>query len=1212
MNWVQKILTLFADDFCGHWTITNLQDWKAVISDLTLLLETLATYNLKVNLQKTALLINLKGRSAKKVLRQHTRHKAGDTFLVLVVHGKECLLKIKESHTYLGTIISYRNRRDLNIGHRISSAQTRYQQLRKILNGRGPLSIKYRLRLWQACIPPSLTYSLEATGCTSKGLQRLKIVATRHLRAILREPAHLHHVKTSAIWERAKLPTPEQSILARMTKFRANRNPAHTPHGPDLIMNTQVVEQISSLIAGMQEAMQPLEHLDLTPPEEAQPTPNTGFACAHCDHVLPTAHARLIHYAIKHPEAMNTEAPRPQTIFHAPDHAINGLPTCKLCHRNFTKWQQLKLHIEKGIRCQSQQPQLTHSMGDLETEIFEHCMPSGAAEAGTEHANKRARPDIRQANGRRGRPPYHAPLGQSPWRQQSGYQTPAQDSQIRLLSKIVLKHEEQLAALRKDTQFVLFFRQDDKSILPSLMNVSREWKAKQAAGDQSIQSSQRTVLISCLLRELLARIQRVVATEPGRESLKKAEWLTGSNAWTYMRWSPKLRKLVADVSKEPLVHDEAVRIISELQKSMRGEIIHRFQSTINLAKLEEQGAQQAIFHLGVSLRGSEATEVYEQFRKLAGLSLTSLAGFSMKVDDQQRPPMAQHLAQMTYGGGHFNVLSRGAQSHVLDDAKTKEPATNAFLDQVSLKLEASAMSDESGMNHFLLRKYGDTWTAAHLSLMEYQLKELEAQMMLMQRHVDNMQSQMHSLQLLVHRHAYLYSNRVTNKAMNNNRQKIRFEVSPSEVRLQQRIAANATAQTTMARRFVERLIISNQELVLKRAITAWQSQRQQAMLTSAAVDSMTNVQKEAAMELAFLGWKTQTAKEQASLSRGRFRLDVAYMLQRQGFWMSMLGCATETEDLFLVQETSLAYAEAVKQLELTRRICDPLRYVFLDEADTALEDEGDDDVSEQILGAMDVRLLPIVTLGVEKGLADVAAVDMDAWLKEEAEALVVVPENADTVDPLRVEVLKAELAVAQDMACAAQQKFGVDTGDGDEEPCKLRRKRPMGSEDGKPLDGLKSKNSMEELAESAEAGSEEEPEEHDEEPEEHDDESMAKDEDEKGQKRATKDKKEKKGKKEKTKHTKNGKNKKEKKDKKEKKESKPSKPKANPAKLKKSKAETEDDPKGPKATPKVKAKKLRLQKLCQSRTEAAAAAEASTAKRPTTLTELFGKAKVDE
>ena len=64
------------------------------------------------------------------------------------------------------------------------------------------------------------------------------------------------------------------------------------------------------------------------------------------------------------------------------------------------------------------------------------------------------------------------------------------------------------------------------------------------------------------------------------------------------------------------------------------------------------------------------------------------------------------------------------------------------------------MSDQN--NVFLLRKYGDNWTAAHLSLMEYQLKELEAQMMVMQRHVDNIQAQMHSVQLLVNRHSYLY------------------------------------------------------------------------------------------------------------------------------------------------------------------------------------------------------------------------------------------------------------------------------------------------------------------------------------------------------------------------------------------------------------------------------------------------------------------------
>ena len=228
---------------------------------------------------------------------------------------------------------------------------------------------------------------------------------------------------------------------------------------------------------------------------------------------------------------------------------------------------------------------------------------------------------------------------------------PAQDSQLRLLSKLVLKHEEQLAALRRDTQFVLFFRQDDKSILPSLMAAAREWKERQAAGDQSITSSQRTALINCLLRELLARTQRVIATESGRESLRKAEWLDCNGAWTYLRWASKQRKLVKDDLKEPLVHDEAVRIITELQKMVTGDLIQKFQSTVNLAKLEEEGAQQAVFHLGISLRGSNAAEVYELFHKLAGSALTGLVGFSMKVDDLPRQPLAQQLAQLTYGGG---------------------------------------------------------------------------------------------------------------------------------------------------------------------------------------------------------------------------------------------------------------------------------------------------------------------------------------------------------------------------------------------------------------------------------------------------------------------------------------------------------------------------------------------------------------------------------
>ena len=254
---------------------------------------------------------------------------------------------------------------------------------------------------------------------------------------------------------------------------------------------------------------------------------------------------------------------------------------------------------------------------DLSSEIFAHCMPSGAQllstfqEEGT-LPQKRQRPEQGRPHGRMpGRMHQHRPAfstysahhPQSP----PPFGTPPsqRENHIRLLSKIVLKQEEQLALLRKDTQFVLFMRQDDKSLLP----------------------------------------------EQGRESLKTADWLRNDTAWTYLRWAPKQKRLVVDESREPLLHDEAVPVLSALQKAITGDIVTKFNSTVNLARLEEEGSQQAVFHLAVSLRGSGATEVHEQLCKLVGSSLTHLAAFSMKKDDLLRPPQVKQLAQLTYGGG---------------------------------------------------------------------------------------------------------------------------------------------------------------------------------------------------------------------------------------------------------------------------------------------------------------------------------------------------------------------------------------------------------------------------------------------------------------------------------------------------------------------------------------------------------------------------------
>ena len=121
------------------------------------------------------------------------------------VLGQQQSLQIKDSHDYLGTKIAYKNRQDLNATHRIEAAQNKYQMIRKVLNGRGPLSAGHKLRLWQACICTSLIYSLDVVGLTPAGARRVLALATKHVRAILRQPAHITHMTNTEVWQAAAL-----------------------------------------------------------------------------------------------------------------------------------------------------------------------------------------------------------------------------------------------------------------------------------------------------------------------------------------------------------------------------------------------------------------------------------------------------------------------------------------------------------------------------------------------------------------------------------------------------------------------------------------------------------------------------------------------------------------------------------------------------------------------------------------------------------------------------------------------------------------------------------------------------------------------------------------------------------------------------------------------------------------------------------------------
>ena len=282
-----------------------------------------------------------------------------------------------------------------------------------------------------------------------------------------------------------------------------------------------------------------------------------------------------------------------------------------------------------------------------EAEVFANCWSHSDLLLPPDHrSQKRPRPEYppRWPNPRQRQQPFRPPYGnhfEQPPRQ------PQQDP-LRLLTRVVLQQEEVISRLRQDKVFMLFMKQTEEGTLGSLMRVAKEWHKQKSQETSVVRSPLRTVLMSSMIKELLNLAQQAVATEENKARMLKAEWLTTSSEWTYKTWNHTERRLKLDAQRTPLQHDEAVRILNYLLEHLNGDAVQRFGSTVQLPKLEQQGAQMATFALEISLRGPTAQEMYDHLSRLCGNSLMSLIGVSMKKDTLPRSQLAKTLANQFY------------------------------------------------------------------------------------------------------------------------------------------------------------------------------------------------------------------------------------------------------------------------------------------------------------------------------------------------------------------------------------------------------------------------------------------------------------------------------------------------------------------------------------------------------------------------------------
>ena len=87
-------------------------------------------------------------------------------------------------------------------------------------------------------------------------------------------------------------------------------------------------------------------------PERDDSLDSFQWACPFCEDMFPTQAALKVHAQRTH---QHTD--RVDITFNKARHSVGGLPTCRFCEKQFSRWQTLAQHITQN-RCPKHRPDL--------------------------------------------------------------------------------------------------------------------------------------------------------------------------------------------------------------------------------------------------------------------------------------------------------------------------------------------------------------------------------------------------------------------------------------------------------------------------------------------------------------------------------------------------------------------------------------------------------------------------------------------------------------------------------------------------------------------------------------------------------------------------------------------------------------------------------------------------------------------------------------
>ena len=330
-SWIKAHLITYADDLIALWQFASIADVYRMLDQITCILDTLQQVGMKINFEKTVILLRVAGRRVRFVRKRLLSQANGKQWLQ-IPKGNAMIdrLPIVPNHTYLGAKISYYKFEDQTLAHRLHIGRTTFFRLRPWLMQRHSFPLMHRIKLWQTCVCSSYNHGLQAAGLSPKGAIRYHRHVIADIRRIANSPKHITRETNHDLCARLKIDLPLVHLEALWTTQHQRRVQKWNMLPPDdFLHNLDIMSHFRHVSAVFAQA-QP--QLDL----------NEVRLCPYCDFTTTnqsnlTTHMTKVH-AIE----------RPTYVFFTLRDAWEGLPKCSHCMRTFTKFGGLHRHIVHG------------------------------------------------------------------------------------------------------------------------------------------------------------------------------------------------------------------------------------------------------------------------------------------------------------------------------------------------------------------------------------------------------------------------------------------------------------------------------------------------------------------------------------------------------------------------------------------------------------------------------------------------------------------------------------------------------------------------------------------------------------------------------------------------------------------------------------------------------------------------------------------------